>query len=458
MRIIVIGAVDAGTNAAAKAIRNDKTAEIIVFEQDQDISYAICGIPYYLGGEVSNIELLNPRTPQWFKENYNIDIKTLHRVEKINRYNKTVEVTNLQRGIKITEHYDKLIIATGASPYTPDIFLPFIKYENLFQVRTIQNAIKIHNYISSAKPKHTVIVGAGMIGIEMAEQLKKRDIDVTIIQKKEQVITQMDKDMASLVETELEKNNIKIFLDTDIINIESESKNKITSLTINSGEKINADMVILAAGVTPNTAFIKDAGIKLGTAGAVKVDNQMRTSDPDIYAVGDASETFSIVTGKSVYRPLASTANKMGRIAGDVITGGDIVHRGVLGTGIVRVFNLTAAFTGLTESEAGSEGYDYAIYRDTKQTIPGYMGSSKIDAKIIADKRTGRLLGAQLAGDIGVDKYIDIFATAISLRAKAEDLFHLDLSYSPPYSNPRNIVHYAGMVLADAVKKSKNSF
>ncbi|MCQ2010171.1 FAD-dependent oxidoreductase [Sporolactobacillus sp. STSJ-5] len=451
MRVVVIGSVAAGTSVAAKARRNTENAEIVVYDQDKDISYSVCGIPYFVGEEVESIDKLTPRNAAWFKKRYNVDIFTEHRVTHIDPYKKELQMTNLQTGQAITDTYDVLVLATGAAPVTPEAFIDQ-KWDNVFQVRSIQNARSIRSYIEARQPKRAVILGAGFIGLEMAEQLFNEGIEVTLIQRGKQVMKHMDPDMAFRVEQLLRDKGIHVLLETTVAEVVGTPL--VTAVKTNTGEIIDTDMVILATGVRPNTKLAKEAGITIGGTGAVQVDKKMRTNVSTIYAVGDVAESYSLITGKPIYRPLGSTANKMGRIAGDVITGGRLEHRGILGTGIVRVFDMAVAQTGLTEEEARKAGYDLAVLFNIKPDKADYLGGIELTIKAIADKATGRVLGAQITGINGVDKRIDVLATAISFKAKAEDLFHLDLAYAPPFATTKDPVLYTGMALDNALRRN----
>lgn len=450
MKIVIIGSVAAGTSVAAKARRNTEDAEIVVYDQDKDISYSICGIPYYIGEEVDELDKLTPRNAAWFKKRYNVDIFTEHRVTAIHPESQRIEVENLQTGEKITEFYDELVLATGAKPIVPEIFKAQQTSKNLFHVRNIQDAAAIHSFIEKENPKQATIIGAGFIGLEMAEQLVHKGIEVTVIQRSSQVMKQMDADMAYRVQLELEKNNVNIQLNTTITEV-IEKDSYITELATNQDQTIESDLVILAAGVIPNTTLVQSISIQLGESGAIKVNKKMQTTVPHIYAVGDVAESYSVITDKPIYRPLGSTANKMGRIAGDVITGGTLEHRGILGTGIVRVFNLAVAYTGLTEKEARVEGIEVAVLYNIKPDHADYLGGKELTIKALADKSNGRILGAQIIGQQGVDKRIDVIATAISFGAVAEDLFHLDLAYAPPFATTKDPILYTGMALDNAV-------
>ena len=445
MKVIIIGSVAAGTSVAAKARRNDETADITLYNADYDISYSICGIPYFLGGEVEELETLTPRSAAWFKKRYNVDIFIRHEVIKIDAKQKKIQVKNLDTNEIKEDTYDVLVFATGASPITPNI--PGVEEDHVFQVRTIQNTVAIDQYMKANQPKKATIIGAGYIGLEMAEQLSHRGLDVTIIQRSNHVMTHMDKDIASRVEEHLVKKGITLILNEEVTVIDK------MNVQTKSGKFIGTDMVILATGVRSNTKLAKEIGVELGNSGAIAVNSKMQTNLPDIYAVGDVAESYSVITGKSIYRPLGSTANKMGRIAGDVITGGSLEHRGILGTGILRVFDLAVGQTGMNEVEALEEGYDIEILHNIKPARAEYLGGKELLIKAIADRQTGRILGVQIVGKEGVDKRIDVFVTAITFKAKAEDLFHLDLAYAPPFSTTKDPVMYTGMALQNAIEK-----
>ncbi|MEZ2717486.1 FAD-dependent oxidoreductase [Niallia circulans] len=445
MKVLIIGSVAAGTSVAAKARRNDENAEITLYNADYDISYSICGIPYFLGGEVENLETLTPRSAAWFKKRYNVDIFTRHEVTTIDAEQKKVQVKNLDTNEIKEDSYDVLVFATGASPIKPDI--DGVDGEHVFQVRTIQNTAAIDQYMKANQPKKATIIGAGYIGLEMAEQLTHRGLEVTIVQRSNHVMAHMDKDIASRVEEHLVKKGVNLILNDEVTAI---SKKEVQT---KSGKAIETDIVILATGVRPNTQLAKEIGVEIGSTGAIAVNSKMQTNLPDVYAVGDVAESYSVITGKPIYRPLGSTANKMGRIAGDVITGGSLEHRGILGTGILRVFDLAVGQTGMNEVEALEEGYDIEILHNIKPARAEYLGGKELVIKAIADRESGRVLGVQIVGEEGVDKRIDVFVTAMTFKAKAEDLFHLDLAYAPPFSTTKDPVMYTGMALQNAIEK-----
>ncbi len=447
MKIIVIGAVAAGTSAAAKARRNSEDAEIVVYEKDRFISYSGCGMPYHIGGVVENAEELTPRDPAFFKGKYNVDILTRHEVLALSPSNKCVTVKNLETGEVFEDHYDKLVIATGARASVPPI--KGADGAHVFTLRSIGDMLRIKAFIRENRPKSAAIIGTGFIGLEMCENLKALGIEVSLIEKLPQVTPGLDADMAAYAQDHIEKSGVPVLTNA--------SASEITDVGVSlaDGREIPADMVLVSAGIRPNTELAAAAGIALGASGAIRVDAGMRTNIPDIYACGDCIEHFHLVTGKPVWRPLGSTANKTGRIAGDSVTGGDLEFRGVLGTGIFRVFDLTVAQTGLSEREGRALGFDVAVCHNIKPDKPEYMHGREMVIKGIADNKTGRLLGAQIVGFDGVDKRLDVFVTAISFGAKAEDLVHLDLAYAPPYATTKDPVMYTGMILDNAIRRGR---
>jgi NADPH-dependent 2,4-dienoyl-CoA reductase/sulfur reductase-like enzyme/rhodanese-related sulfurtransferase len=447
MRILIIGAVAAGTSAAAKARRNDDHAEIVIYERDKDISYSGCGLPYYIGGEIDDIEELTPRDSIFFKKKYNIDVFTEHEVLKIDLDSKSITVKKMNTDKVFIDKYDKLVVATGAAPFVPNI--EGINGENVFFLRNVQNARNIKNFIEEKKPKHAVIAGTGFIGFEMLENLMAQDMNVTIVEKQNKITPNLDEDIAAYLESALAKKNINIIKSSGIVKIQNDK------VILEDSREIKCDMVIMATGVRPNIALAKEAGIEIGATGAIKVNSKMQTNFKDVYACGDCIETFSSITGKPVYRPLGSTANKTGRIAGDTLTGGTLEYRGNLSTAIFKLFDLTIASTGLSEKEAIAEGYEIEICHNIKPDKAEYFHGKEMIIKAVADKKTQKLLGIQIVGYEGVDKRIDVFVTLITYGAKVDELFHLDLAYAPPFSTTKDPVHYTGMILDNAINKDR---
>lgn len=447
MRIVIIGAVAAGTSAAAKARRNDDFAEIIIYEKDKDISYSGCGLPYYIGGDVEDINELTPRDVKFFKDKYDIDVRIQHEVISIDADKKTLVVKNCLTNETFEDFYDKLVLATGASPFIPRI--EGIDKKHVFFLRNVENARNIKAFIEEYKPTKAVIAGTGFIGFEVLESLVNYSMDVTIVEVADKITPNLDNDMASFLENTLAKKGVKILKSTSINQI-------LDKQIILSNENIlDADLVIMATGVRPNVVLAKNIGVKLGVTGAIEVNNRMETNIKDIYAAGDCIETFNAITGKPVYRPLGTTANKTGRIAGDVLSGGSLTYRGNLSTGIFKLFDLSVGSTGLSEKEALSEGYDVEVVHNIKPNKPSYMNGQEMVIKAIADRSSKRLLGVQIIGYEGVDKRIDVFATLLTYKATVDELFHLDLSYAPPFSTTKDPVHYTGMILENAISNGR---
>ncbi|MCU0277974.1 MAG: FAD-dependent oxidoreductase [Candidatus Nanopelagicales bacterium] len=449
MRIVIVGSVAAGTSVGAKARRNTESAQIVIYERDVDISYSGCGLPYYVGGEVPDMAELTPRDPAWFATRYNIDIRTGHEVTAVDPAARTVSVTDLATGEAFTDSYDVLVLATGVTPVVPDVL--GVEAAGVFTVRNPSDARAICAHLEAAGTTSAVIVGAGFIGMEMAEQLVGRGVAATIVERLPQVMPPLDADMAHRVAESLRGNGVDLRLGASVTAIEGDP---VTAVVLDTGERIDAGLVILAVGVRPNTELAVQAGVTLGASGAIAVDERMATDVPGIWAVGDVAESFSVITGAPVWHPLGSTANKMGRIAGDAITGGELTHRGILGTGIFRVFDLTVAQAGLTERAATEQGFDVVVLHNIKPDRPTYLGGRDMVIKAIADRASGRVLGAQIVGPQGVDKRIDVLATAITFGAKAGDLFHLDLAYAPPFATTKDPVLYTGMALDNALRGS----
>ena len=457
MRIVIIGAVAAGTSAAAKARRNDDFAEIVIYEKDQDISYSGCGLPYYIGDEIKDIEELSPRDAKFFDEKYDIKVKTQHEVTHVNMIHKRLTIKNLVTGETFNDHFDKLILATGARPFVPKI--DGIDQKHVFFLRNVQNAIAIKTFIQKHKPKSAIIAGTGFIGFEVLENLLPWNIKVKVVEVMNKITPNLDEDMALLLENKLIEKGIEIIKGTGITEIHEDC------VTLSSGKVEDADMVILATGVRPNVDLAKAMGLRLGTTGAIWVDDTMRTSHPDVYAAGDCIETYNSITKQAVYRPLGTTANKTGRIAGDNISrvdnsgvnnsSGLMHYQGNLSTGIFKLFDLSIGSTGLSEVEARKAGYDIEVIHNIKPHRPSYFDGEEMVIKAIADRSSKQLLGVQIIGTEGVDKRLDVFATLITYHAKVDELFHLDLSYAPPFSTTKDPVHYTGMILDNAIERNR---
>lgn len=451
MKIIIIGAVAAGTSAAAKARRNDEAAEIKIFEMDSDISYSACGLPYFIGAEVDGREQLTPRDAAFFKSKYNVAIFTGHQVLAIRPDGKSIAVRNLVTSEVFTETYDKLVIATGATPILPPI--KGIEKENVFGLRNVRSADAIKDYIDRSKPEKALIIGSGFIGLEMVENLKTLGMEVTVVEAADHLMKPLDNDVAVYLRDILLQHGVGLHLNDTVLALEGNGR--VEQAVLQSGGTVRTDMVIVAAGIRPNVELAREAGVKLGVTGAIAVNPRLETSVKDIYACGDCTESYSVITGQALYRPLGSTANKMGRIAGDQITGGDLEFRGILGTGIVKIFDATVAQTGLTEREALRNGFHVAVCHNIKPDKPEYFHGQEMLIKAVADRESGKLLGVQIIGKSGVDKRIDVFATALAFGAKVQDLFHLDLAYAPPFSTTKDPVMYTGMILTNDIERGR---
>lgn len=444
MKIVIIGSVAAGTSVAAKARRNTEECEITVYERDRDISYSGCGLPYYIGEESIERDNLTPRNPKWFKERFNMTLKTGHEVISIDSEEKRIKVKNLETEEIFEDSYDKLVVATGATPLLPP--MAGIDRENVFTLRNVQSADRIINYIIEKSPRKAVVVGAGYIGLELLENLENLGIETTVIEREERVMAKMDKDMSVYLEDYLTKRGISLILGEEIAEI------KDGSVKTRSGRVVEADLVLVCTGVKPNSKLAQETGVKTYPNGAIEVNHRLETSVDGIYAVGDVAMAWSRINGEPLYVPLGSTANKMGRICGDVITGGNLRFKGILGTGIFKVFDMTVAQTGMSEEQALVRGYDVEAIHNIKPNQTDYFeGSSEMVIKAVADRRSGKLLGVQILGEKGVDKRMDVFVALMSAGATVDEFFHLDLAYAPPFSTTKDPVMYTGMILENAI-------
>lgn len=444
MKVVIIGGVAGGASAAARLRRLDERAEIIVFERSGFVSYANCGLPYYIGGTIAEKRELTLQTPESFWNRFRIRVKTKHEVLAIDPAAKTVTVKDLSTGKAFTESYDKLVLSPGAMPTRPP--LPGIDSEKIFSLRTVEDTLRIHDYVRREKPQSAVLVGGGYIGIEVAENLRELGLDVTIVQRPKQLMNTLDYDMATFVHAKLREKGIRLELGRSVSGFE-ERDGQILTL-IDGQDPLPADLVLLAIGVTPDSGLAKQAGLALGIKGSIVVNDRMETSVPDIYAVGDAVQVKHAVTGRDALIALAGPANKQGRIAADNICGLDSRYRGSQGSSIIKVFDLTVASTGLTKKAAASAGID----ADCVVLSPGshasyYPGARPMTMKVVFEKQTFRLLGAQIAGGEGVDKRIDVLAVALHAGMRADELKDLDLAYAPPYSSAKDPVNMAGFMV-----------
>ena len=443
-KIVIVGGVAGGATAAARLRRLDESAEITVIERTGFVSYANCGLPYYVGGVIPEKKSLTLQTPQSFRSRFNIDVRVSSEVTAIDRGNKRVTVRNLADGGEYSLDYDKLILSPGAKAMVPDT--PGVHSERVLKLRTVEDALEMRRRVVEEKPERVVVVGGGFIGLEAAENLAEAGVGVTILQRSEQVMPPLDWDMACELHAELRKNGVDLRFKHAVESYE-ETENGIR-VHVKGRESIDCAFVVLAVGVVPESELAKAAGLELGPKGSIMVDSHMRTSDPDIYAVGDAVPVTDPVTGALKLTPLAGPANKQGRIAADNICGIPSEYRGTLGASVVKVFGLTAATVGLNEKAAKAAGVNYERIVGYWGNHAGYYpGAKNMTVKVLFDPDTGRILGAQIVGPVGVDKRIDVFATAIRAGLTGADLAELELSYAPPYGSAKDPVNMCGFMI-----------
>ena len=449
MKVVIVGGVAGGATAAARIRRLDEQAEIVVFERSGYISYANCGLPYYIGGVIEDPEELTLQTPESFFSRFRIQMKVRHEVTAIHPDRKTVAVKNLETGESFEESYDKLLLSPGAKPVWPD--LPGINSGKVFTLRTVEDTFRIKDHITKNNPRSAVMVGGGFIGLEVAENLRELGMDVTIVQLPRQLMSPFDSDMASFIHAEMRRHGVKLALGYSAEGFAE--RNGGIDVLLKDSAPVHADMVILAIGVTPESSLAKDAGLDLGLKGSILVNDRMETSVTDIYAVGDAVQVKNYVTGEDALIALAGPANKQGRIAADNICGGDSRYQGSQGSSVIKVFDMTAAITGINEANARSSGLDAEAVILSPMSHAGYYPGGKVmTMKVVFEKGTYRLLGAQIVGYEGVDKRIDVLATAIHAGMKATRLKDLDLAYAPPYSSAKDPVNMAGFMIDNIAK------
>ena len=445
MKVVIIGGVAGGATAAARLRRLDERVEIVVLERGGYVSYANCGLPYYIGGVIRERAKLLLQTPESFKRRFRVDVRVQNEAIEIMPAVKQVRVRRLADGSEYVESYDKLIYAPGAKALRP----PFVgQDERIFTLRTVEDTFAIDDYIKARAPQRAVVVGGGFIGIEAAENLVERGIGVTLIQLEDQVMLPFDYDMACILHSKLREKGIDLRLASKVISLRGDADG--IAAEIEGKEPARADFAILAVGVTPETELAKKAGLALGMKGAVLVDAHMRTSDADIYAVGDAVQVKNFVTGADALVPLAGPANKQGRIAADNIAGIASVYKGAQGSSVMKLFDLTAACTGLNERsarQAGRAADSALLFSPDHATY--YPGAKNMTLKVIFDRADGKILGAQAIGFGGTEKRIDVLAAAIRAGFTAEDLTELDLCYAPPYSSAKDPVNMAGYVIGN---------
>lgn len=449
MKVVIVGGVAGGATAAARIRRLDERAEIVVFERSGYVSYANCGLPYYIGDVIADPGALTLQTPESFFSRFRVKMKVRHEVIAIHPDQKTVSVKNLASGEMFEESYDKLILSPGARPVRPKV--PGTELERLFTLRTVEDTFRIKEYVREHHPRSAVLAGGGFIGLELAENLRELGMEVAIVQRPRQLMNPFDPDMAAFIHGEMRKNGVRLILGHTVEGFEE--KDNGVDVMLGDNEILHADMVALAIGVTPDTALAREAGLELGIKGSILVNDRMETSVPDIYAVGDAVQVKHYVTGQDTLISLAGPANRQGRIAADNICGGDSRYPGSQGSSIIKVFGMTAAVTGVSEVNARKAGLNVDKVILSPMSHAGYYPGGKLmTMKVVFEKETYRLLGAQIVGYEGVDKRIDVLATAIHAGMKATGLKELDLAYAPPYSSARDPVNMAGLMI-DNIEK-----
>ncbi len=454
MKVVIIGGVAGGASAAARLRRLDEQAEIVMLEKGEYISFANCGLPYYIGGEIKQKSALTLQTPKSFNARFNVDVRTMSEAVKIDPLKKTVSVLNHQTGETYEEPYDKLILSPGAEPFVPPV--EGATSDRVFTLRNIPDTYRIKEYIEKNKPRRAIVAGGGFIGVEMAENLTYAGIEVTLVEMLDQVIAPIDFDMAQDVHRHMEQKGVCLMLGKSVGRIRETED----GLAVTVGDRdIPTDMLIMAVGVRPDSHLAKEAGLAVNPRGAIIVSDHMLTSDPDIYAVGDAVEITDFVTGGKGYVPLAGPANKQGRIAADNICGIDSAYEGTQGSSILKVFDLTVASTGINEKTAKRLNLPYDKSFTYSANHAGYYpGAVNMSIKVIFEKDTGRILGAQAVGYDGTDKRVDVIATAIRAKMTAHDLARLELCYAPPFGSAKDPVNMAGFAIENLLKGLVKNF
>ena len=446
MKVVIVGGVAAGATAAARLRRLDEQAEILIFERSGYISYANCGLPYYIGDVITDPEALTLQTPEQFFARFRVQVRVRHEVTALHPERKTVSVTDLATGRTFEESYDKLILAPGARPTQPR--LPGVGLERVFTLRTVEDTFRIKEFIQKNKSRSAVLAGGGFIGLELAENLRELGMEVTIVQRPKQLMNPFDADMAALIHAEMRRHGVQLALGSTVEGFAP--TNRGVEVLRKDEPSLQADMVVLAIGVTPDTALAKSAGLALGIKDSILVNDRMETSVPDIYAAGDAVQVRHAVTGQDALISLAGPANKQGRIIADNICGMNSRYTGSQGSSVVKVFSMTAAATGVNEKNARNAGFDpEAVILSPMSHAGYYPGGRLMTMKLVYDKPTLRVLGAQIVGYEGVDKRIDVLATAIHAGMTAPQLKELDLAYAPPYSSAKDPVNMAGFMAED---------
>ena len=446
-KVLIVGGVAGGASAAARLRRLDEEAEIIIFERGEHISYANCGLPYYVSGVINEREALLVSKPEAMRNRFRIDVRIFSEVTRIFPEEKAIEVQE-QSGKVYRESYDQLILSPGAAPLRPPI--PGINDIEALVVRNVTDIDQIKRFIDEQQPKTAAVVGGGFIGLEMAENLHARGVDTTIIEMSNQVMAPLDYEMAAILHEHIFNKGVNLILEDGVKSFAKTEQGTI--ITLQSGDEVQADLTIMAIGVKPEIKLAKEAGLTIGDLGGIKVNERLQTSDPNIYAVGDVIEVKHLVTGQAALLPLAGPANKQGRIVADVIAGRDSKYKGTQGTAIAKVFDLVAASTGANEKMLKKLGIPHEVLFTHSNSHAGYYpGATRLSIKLIFDKNNGRVLGAQAVGAQGVDKRIDDIAGVIRNQGTIYDLQELELAYAPPFSSAKDPVNMAGYVAENII-------
>lgn len=449
-RILIVGGVAGGASCAARLRRLDERAEIFLFEKSNDVSFANCGFPYYLGGVIRERQRLLVATPERFRDWLNVEVRTGQEVRRIDRQARTIEVRNVRTGATSTERYDCLVLAPGAVPVCPP--LPGVDLPGIFTLRNLDDTDRVQAWLSHRRPVRAVVVGAGYVGLEMVENLSRRGLEVTLLELADQVMPLADREMTVPLVAELRKQGVEVHLSNGVMGFETGGNERLIVIA-QQGQRLPADVVLLALGVRPDTGLAREAGLRIGSTGGIWVDDQMRTSDPAIFAVGDAVEIRDFVTGQPALVPLAGPASRQGRVAADVICGRDARYRGSQGTAVLGLFDATLAMTGATEKTLRRLAIPYQkSYTHSLDHAGYYPGAEMMAVKLLFAPDTGRLLGAQAVGKAGVDKRIDVLATAIQKGATVYDLEEAELCYAPQYGSAKDPVNIAGFTAANILR------
>jgi NADPH-dependent 2,4-dienoyl-CoA reductase/sulfur reductase-like enzyme/rhodanese-related sulfurtransferase len=452
-RILIVGGVAGGASCAARTRRLSESPEIIMFERGPYVSFANCGLPYHVGNVIKKEDHLLIATPELFHQRFRIDVRLNSEVVRIDPLARTAEIRDLRQGGTYTESYDKLLLSPGARPIRPD--LPGIDLPGIFSLRTIPDSRQIRDWIDKYQARHAVVVGGGYIGMEMTENLHKRGLKVTVVEQQAQVMPLLDPEMVSAVHDSLRKHRIDLRLNESVTGVANTREHHL-DVGLASGERLQADLVILCIGVRPETTLAEAAGLEIGTSGGIRVDADMRTSDPHIWAAGDAVEIVDAVTGEPSVIPLAGPANRQGRIAADVMMGRATTFRGTQGTSVVGVLNQVVAFTGPSEKllrRLGRWPQMEKIYLHPGHHALYYPGAKPISLKLIFEKISGRVVSAQAVGEAGVEKRIDVISMAIQNGAAVFDLEEAELCYAPQFGSAKDPVNIAGMIAANVVRR-----